>query len=163
MNKKSFTTFLAIAIAVFLAVSAVPAVSQDKTADTTDILREKLSSDKKLVIADAMKLTESEAKGFWPVYDAYQKELGALGDRYVKLVGEYSKTYQTMSDEDAKKMLDNYLAFEEDYLKVVKSYLPKFREVLSEKRVAQYYQLENKIKMVIYYEFVKVIPLMEGK
>jgi calcineurin-like phosphoesterase family protein len=163
MTKKSYAAFLTIAIALFIAVSAIPAISQDKAADTTDILREKLRSDKKLVIADAMKLTESEAKGFWPVYDAYQKELGALGDRFVKLVGNYSKTYKTMSDEDAKKMLDNYLTFEEDELKLVKSYLPKFREVLSEKRVAQYYQLENKIKMIIYYEFVKVVPLMEGK
>lgn len=163
MNKKGCTIFLTIAIAVFIAVSVIPAISQDKTADTTDILLEKLRADKKLVIADAMNLTESEAKAFWPVYDAYQKELGALGDRFVKLVGDYSKTYKTMSDEDAKKTLDNYLTFKEDELKLVKSYLPKFREVLSEKRVAQYYQLENKIKMIIYYEFVKVVPLMAGE
>lgn len=161
MNKKSFTTFLAIAIAVFLTVSVVPAISQDKTADTTDILRDKLRSDKKLVIADAMKLTESEAKAFWPVYDAYQKELGALGDRFLKQVKEFSKVHKTMSDEEAKKILENHLTLEEDYLKLLKSYLPKFREALSEKRVAQYYQLENKIKMVINYEFVKAVPLMQ--
>ena len=163
MSGKRYAFFLSIAIAVLMVFSVVPAFSQDNAADTTDILREKLRTDKKLVIADAMKLSESEAKGFWPVYDAYQKENKALGDRFLKLVSDYSKTYQTMSDEDAKKMLDNYLTIKEEELKLIKSYLPKFREVLSEKRVAQYYQLENKIRMVIYYEFVQVVPLMQAQ
>ena len=161
MSKKRYAFCLTLVIAVFMVFSAVPVISQDKAADTTDILREKLRTDKKLVIADAMKLTEKEAAGFWPVYDAYQKENKALGDRFLKLVSDYSDTYQTMSDEDAKTMLDNYLAVKEDELKLLKSYLPKFREVLSEKRVAQYYQLENKIRVLIRYEFVKVVPLMQ--
>ena len=163
MSKKRYAFYLTLVIAVFTFFSAVPAISQDKAADTTDILREKLRTDKKLVIADAMKLTEQEAKGFWPVYDAYQKENQAVGDRYIKIVSDYSKTYQTMSDEDAKTMLDNYLAVKEDEVKLLKSYLPKFRDVLSEKRVAQYYQLENKIRVLIRYEFVKVVPLMQAQ
>jgi hypothetical protein len=163
MSKKRYSFCLTLAIAAFMILSAVPAISQDKAADTTDILRDKLRTDKKVVIADAMKFTEKEAKGFWPVYDAYQKEAKALGDRFLKLVGDYSKTYQTMSEEDAKTMLNDYMSFREDELKLIKSYLPKFREVLSEKRVAQYYQLENKIRVLIYYEFVKTVPLMQAQ
>jgi len=163
MSKKRYAFCLTLVMTVFMVFSAVPVISQDKAADTTDILREKLRTDKKLVIADAMKLTEKEAAGFWPVYDAYQKENKALGDRFLKLVSDYSSTYQTMSDEDAKTMLDNYLAVKEDELKLLKSYLPKFRGVLSEKRVAQYYQLENKIRVLIRYEFVKLVPLLQAQ
>ena len=53
----------------------IPAVAQDKAADNMQILREKIKADKKLVVAGNMELTESEAKGFWPVYEEYQKEL----------------------------------------------------------------------------------------
>jgi hypothetical protein len=65
-----------------------------------------------------------------------------------------------MSDEEAKKILDDYLTFEEDYLKLMKSYLPRFNKALPGKKVAQYYQLENKIKMLIYYELAENIPLI---
>ena len=65
----------AIAIVIF---GFTPAWSaQDKPADNMQILRDKIRADKKLVVATNMELTESEAKGFWPVYDAYQKDLQA--------------------------------------------------------------------------------------
>jgi len=142
------------------ALLAVPAMSQEKPADTMQIVREKLHADKKLLVAEVMKFTESEAKAFWPVYDAYQKELGKLGERFLKLVNEYAQKHGTMSDEEAKKILNDHLTFEEDYLKLMKSYLPKFNKVLPGKKVTQYYQLENKIKIAIYYELAENIPLI---
>ena len=47
--------------------------AQDKPADNMQILRDKIKADKKLVVATNMELTESEAKGFWPIYDAVSK------------------------------------------------------------------------------------------
>ena len=47
--------------------------AQDKPADNMQILRDKLKADKKLLVASNMELTESEAKGFWPIYDAVPK------------------------------------------------------------------------------------------
>ncbi len=35
------------------------------------ILREKIKTDKKLVVAPAMRFTQNEAPGFWPVYEAF--------------------------------------------------------------------------------------------
>jgi hypothetical protein len=43
--------------------------------------REKARADKKLVVASVLKLTESEAKAFWPVYNAYQSDMAAHYDR----------------------------------------------------------------------------------
>jgi hypothetical protein len=39
--------------------------------DNMQILRDKIKADKKLLVAANMELTESEAKGFWPVYEEY--------------------------------------------------------------------------------------------
>lgn len=160
MKTNRYTTLLAIALAIFMVFLAVPAISQDKPADTMQIVREKLRADKKLFIAEYMQFTESEAKGFWPVYDVYQKEISGLGDRFLAMIKEYEQKYSTMSNEEAKKILGDYLTFEEDYLKLVKTYLPLFNDVLSGKKVAKYYQLENKIKMVVYYELAENIPLI---
>jgi hypothetical protein len=53
------------------------------------------------------------------------------------------------------------MSIESDRLKLKKEYLPKFRKVLSEKKVARYYQLENKIEAIVNYEVAKVIPLVK--
>jgi hypothetical protein len=108
-----------------------------------------------------MQLTESEAKAFWPVYDDYQKALKKLGDRTLKMIEEFAKNYQTMTDEAANKMVDDYLALEADYLELKQLYLPKFKKVLPPKKVARYYQLENKIDAAIDYGLAAQIPLIK--
>jgi len=53
----------------------LPALAQDKPADNTRILREKIKEDQKLLIASNMELTELEAKGFCPIYKDYQRDV----------------------------------------------------------------------------------------
>jgi len=58
-------------------------------------------------------------------------------------------------------LLDEYLTIERLRQKVRDGYLPKFRKVLSEIKVARYYQIENKISAVVNYELAKQIPLLK--
>ena len=55
------------------------------------VLREKLKADKKLVVAANMDLKEAEAKGFWPIYDEYQKELEKARSIAREIVGELQR------------------------------------------------------------------------
>ena len=152
---------LALSLAAVLALGSLPAMAQDKPADNMQLVREKIRADKKLFVAENMQFTESEAKAFWPIYEAYQEESGKLWDRMLKLIEGYAKDYQTMSDETAKKLLDDYLGIEAEALKLKNAYLPKFRTVLSEKKVARYYQLENKVDAVLSFELAAQIPLVK--
>jgi hypothetical protein len=135
--------------------------AQDKPADNMDIVKEKIRTDKKLFIAENMQLTQSEAKLFWPVYDQFQSDLGKIKDRYAKLIESFAKNYETMSNETAKKLVNDSLKIKADDLKLRQSYLPKFRSVLPEKKIAGYYQLENKIDAVIAYQLASLIPLIK--
>jgi hypothetical protein len=161
MHVTSRTGLLVIALAVALAVVAVPAVAQDQRADTMQMVRDKIRADKKLLIADNLPLTAAEAKAFWPVYDRYQRELSTLNDRMIKLINEYAHNYQTMSDQTAKKLMDEYLAIEAARQKLRQTSLPRFRKVLREKQVARYYQLENKVQAAVSYELAAEIPLVK--
>ena len=152
---------LVMALAIALTVVAVPAVAQDQRADTMQMVRDKIRTDKKLLIAESLPLTAAEAKAFWPVYDSYQQELSALNDRMIKLIKEYANNYQTMSDQTAKKLMDEYLAIEAARLKIRQAYVPRFRKVLREKQVARYYQLENKVQAAVNYELAAEIPLVK--
>ena len=65
-----------------------------------------------------------------------------------------------MSDSVAKKLLDDSLLMDSEYLKLRQSFLAKFRGILPDTKVARYYQLENKIDAVLRYEQAKRIPLI---
>lgn len=153
---------LLIAVPAFAqdAATSKPAASE-QPADNMQILRDKLKADKKLVVAEAMELSEAEAKTFWPVYETYQKDLMGIQDRALALVKDYASNYGGMTDATAKKLLDSSLAIDKDRWTLAQQYLPKFRKVLPELKVARYYQIENKIRAVVNYELASAIPLAE--
>jgi len=140
-----------------------PVVSQDKQADNMKILLAKIKADKKLLVAANMDLTESEAKAFWPVYDAYQKNLKAINKRIAKLVDSYAADYQanTVTDEKAKKLTAEYVDIQKAEANLQASFVPKLSKVLPAKKVIRYLQIENKIRAVINYELAAEIPLVD--
>ena len=137
------------------------AVAQDKPADNMEVLREKLRADKKAVVASVLELTEGEAKAFWPVYNAYQSDMVSHYDRVLKLLDTYAKTYESMSNQTATTLVKQFLAIERDHVALLTSYLPRFQKVLSPKKVAKLYQVENKARALVNYELARGIPLVK--
>ena len=160
MKSKFVNSLLVVALTITFFGYAGSAPAQDKPADNMEIVKEKIRTDKKLFIATNMQLTESEAKAFWPVYEAYQAELGKLRDREIKLIDEFAANFGSMSDDVAKNLLDDSLSIDSSHLKMRQSYLAKFRGMLPDKKVARYYQLESKIDALLEYELAKRIPLV---
>ncbi len=160
MKAKVITGLFTIALTIIFIGLISSALAQDKPADNMEIVKEKIRTDKKLLIATNMQLTESEANAFWPVYESYQAEIGKLRDRGIKLIEKFAASYETMSDDVAKKLLDDSLSIDSSHQKLRQSYLSKFRGVLSDKKVARYYQLESKIDAVVEYELARRIPLV---
>jgi polyhydroxyalkanoate synthesis regulator phasin len=151
------------ALMVVIAAFPVPALSQEKPADNMQILRDKIKADKKLLVSENLNLTESEAKGFWPVYEEYQKDLVAINRRIVNLIKSYAEDYNanTLTDEKAKKLTDELVAIGKAEADLQAASVPKLSKVLPPKKVARYLQIENKIRAVVKYELAKAVPLVE--
>jgi hypothetical protein len=146
-----------------VALAAVPAFAQDKPADTNmQILRDKVKADKKLVVAANMNLNESEEKTFWPIFDAYQKDLQGLNDRLATSILAYADAYNknALTDEMANRLTDAVLAIDQDEVAMRKTYAGRLNGVLPGKKVARYLQIENKIRAAIRYEMADGIPLV---
>lgn len=148
------------------ALTAAPAFAQTapaaaKPADNMQILREKLQADKKLLVAANMDLTEPEAKAFWPVYEAYQKELHKLNDRIAMTIVNYAKEFnaKTLTDAKAAQLLDQSIAIEEAETKLKRAFVPRLAKVLPGRKVARYMQLENKVRAIVKYEIAGEVPL----
>ena len=146
-----------------LTVFIVPSMAQEKPADNMQILRDKIKADKKLIVAANMKLTESEAKGFWPVYEAYQKDFDAINQRIVKLIKSYAAAdmANNLTDDKAQKLTAEFVNIQKAEAELQASYVPKLSKVLPPKKVARYLQIENKIRAAVKYEFAVNIPLVE--
>src|SRR5262245_54716078 len=105
------------AAAIFAAsFSLAQQKKSDQPADNMDILRDKIRADKKLLVAQNMNLTEAEAQKFWPVYEAYQKDLAASSDRLIKTVKEYAEAYnnKSITDEKARQLTDAILSLDQE-------------------------------------------------
>jgi hypothetical protein len=138
-------------------------VAQDKPADNMQILRDKIRADKKLVVASNMELTESEAKSFWPVYDEYQKDLHRINRRIAGLLESYAADFRSKSltDDRAKKLIDEALAIEHAEVNLKSTYAPKLSKSLPVRKVARYLQIENKIRAVVKYDLTQGVPLVQ--
>jgi hypothetical protein len=156
-------TLLRIVLIALVVALAAPATAQDKGTSNMEILRQKVKADKKLVVAMNMGLTEAEGKAFWPIYDAYQKDLEAIDVRLAKTIVAYAEAYNKgpVPNETAKTLLNDALAIEEAEVALKRSYVPKLEKALPEAKVARYIQIENKIRALVRYELADKIPLVK--
>ena len=163
MKRKNLATLILVIAAVMMILTVSPVLSQNKQADNMKILLDKVKADKKLLVAANMGLTESEAKGFWPVYEAYQKDLMAINKRIAGLIVSYVTDYleNTLTDEKAKKLTTEFVSIQKAEPDLQASYVPKLSKVLPPKKVIRYLQIENKIRAVVNYELAEEIPLVD--
>ncbi len=152
---------LSIVVGAGLVFGGHLTLAQQKAASTMEILREKLKADKKLVVATNMQLTQNEAPGFWPVYEAFQADLDKLNARLGQLIKRYAEAYRsdTLTNDKAKELLDEAVQIEEAEVALKRAYVPRLSGVLSPVKVARYLQIENKIRALIKYELAETIPL----
>ena len=154
---------LKVVILCLAALVAVPAFAQDKPDDNNmQILLDKVKADKKLVVAANMELNEAEGKAFWPIYEAYQKDLQAINNRTGATILAYANAYnaKTLTDEMAKQLITEALTIDQDEITMRKSYEAKLSRVLPGKKVARYLQIENKIRAAIKFDLAAGIPLV---
>jgi hypothetical protein len=156
------TTMSAVALAALVGF-AVPAFPQEKPANNMEIVHEKLKADKKLIVAKYMELTESEAKRFWPVYEEYQNDLQKINERLLNMLQSYAADYrnQSLTDEKAKKLLDEWIAIDNDDAKRRASYVPKVLKALPAKKAARYLQIENEYRILMKYDLAVTVPLVQ--
>src|SRR6185503_14021025 len=104
---------------------------------------------------------DDEAAKFWPVYERYQKEMNAIGDRLVAVIQDYAASFPDVPDDKAMKLVNDYLGVENDRVAVRRTYVPEFAKTLPGRKVARLYQIENKMDAVVRYDLAATIPVME--
>ena len=141
---------------------AVPGFAEPVSDTNMQILKEKLKADKKLLVASNMDLTDAEGKQFWPVYDAYQKDLDAVNKQLFQTIKDYADAFNkgAIPNDTAKKLLGEVLSVEEQEVKLKRTYAEKLEKVIPATKVARYIQMETKVRSLIKFEMAQQIPLV---
>ncbi len=153
-----------------VALIAVPtAWAQDKAAGVTDIaaLRAAVRADKKAYVASILKLTDAEAKKFWPVYDAYQRDLDLANQRRSLVIVDIVGTDKPISDLYAKNLATELFAADDAEIKARQKIQNRLIKPLPGRRImpvlkaARYLQLESKIRAIQLYDIAETLPLIK--
>ena len=158
MNKHVVAALFAVAIA-----AALPAAAEDKIADVTDMdaLHKVVRSDKRAFVATTLKLTDAEAKRFWPIYDAYQRNLDMTNRQRVVALEGLIALDKPISDLYARNLANQLMAADESETKARRTLQTRVLKALPAKKAARYLQLETKIRAMQAYDIAATIPLVK--
>ena len=151
-------------LAALLAIAGAGAASAQGTVNMTDqdqLLISQIQTDKRAVVLKTMNLTDAQVKVFTPIYDQYQAEMKKLLQRNSDLVNKYAATYETMSDADAKKLLEEAFKLRIDRTETLRKYARKMEKVLPATKVLRFVQIENKLTALLDWQAAQLIPLVK--
>ena len=156
-----------IAISVLFALLSVVASAQ--TADVSakpltdsdiQLLRSDVQAGKNQIITDTMQFTAEEAAAFWPVYKTYAQDQRGLGDERVQLIKDYAANYDNLDDTKARDMVQRMINIDDKNLNLREDYWPLFMKALGAKRAAKFYQVDNRLTLIINVQLSSNIPLI---
>ena len=128
-----------------------------------DLLRQDLRAKRKQLITANLKLTDTEAAKFWPVYDQYIKELIAINDKKFALIQDYATNYGKMSNFDSLLFIRNWLDSDIATQQLRQKYVPIVSKVLDGKKTATFFQLDRRIAMMLELQVASQIPLLQDQ
>jgi len=130
------------------------------TDEDIKLIRQDIQTAKDGIITDTMQFTDAEGKAFWPVYKEYAAEQRGIAEKRFAIIMEYAKTIDTMTDSGASSLTQKMLQLDDETQALRKKYVPKFESALGGKRAAKFYQVDNRLTMILNVQLASEIPLI---
>ena len=125
-----------------------------------ELMRSDLRTEKQAIVTKAMQLTEAQSELFWPVYREYETEMIKLNDERIQMIKDYAASYDSMTDETAKDLIDRAFKLEEGRNKTLKKYVGKMGKTVDMKTAARWAQVEQALGSAIDLQVASELPLL---
>jgi len=76
------------------------------------------------------------------------------------LIKDYAQNLENMNDDKAKDMVQRMINIEDKTLNLREDYWPKFMKALGAKRAARFYQVDNRLTLMVNIQLASEIPLV---
>jgi hypothetical protein len=140
-----------------------PAVVNEQFSDlepAIQMLRAEIGQNRRDVVKAAMLLTESESKTFWPLYDDYRAAMHEQGDRRVKLITDFLANRDSMSQDEAERLVKEALDIDKEKTSIKEKHFKKMSKVLSARTTARFFQIDAKLDAITDAALAARIPLI---
>jgi len=161
-----FLNILAVTALIFGMMpmpSASAQGSYEKLKEEIELTAAIINLERKEIINQNMKLSGDEERRFWSLYNDYRLTMNEVGKRKTKLITDYADRVNTgnLSDAEELRLLKEFISIERLKLTRKEEYISKFQKVLPLKKVALFFQIENKIDALLNFDLAKAIPLVK--
>lgn len=110
--------------------------------DELQLLQAHYGMDKREIIDEFVELSEEQESVFWELYDAYELERKALGEKRFELLQKYVDEYGTVQADNADNFMKEAIAIRTKSDKLRDSYYAKIRMQTDPVVAMQFYQIE---------------------
>jgi hypothetical protein len=157
-------TLTALAGTASAQAGAAPQASDSREVNLrayVELLRSDVRSQKVAILTEMMDFTEAEDTAFWPIYREYDVELSTINDDRVKLITDYAKNYEAMTDEAADRIARGAIDLEGRRHALKQKYYDRVKGALSAKQAARFLQIENQLLMLIDLQIAAALPVVK--
>jgi hypothetical protein len=149
---------------VLLAVIGMATFSKAQSdKEEIELMQAAFGMDKKTVVNEFVKPSDTQKDAFWKLYDQYETERKALGKERIDLLKQYAKQYQTMTAEQADAWTKKVMDLQKRTDKLITTYYDKVKGISDAVVATQFYQIENYILANIRAEILEQVPFLHEK
>jgi hypothetical protein len=154
-----------LALPPMLLTAAPVAKVDDNIYNYLQLLRSDFNSAKVEIIDRIMKLSAEDAKKFWPMYRAYENELGTQAIRRAELITEFVQSHKdgTFDNARAKDMAKRWFKVQRARLDLIQKYHGRIAKALSPIQAGQFLQIENQLAIFVDITIAGEMPLVGEK
>lgn len=173
LKPSSCTRLLAalfVALTLPLAAQAAPAAEvDDNILNYLQLLRSDFNSAKVELVNRIMKLSEADAKKFWPLYREYENELGRLSIQRAEFIAEFIKHHEAgvqgtpEGNDRAKDMARRWFKVQRARLDLLEKYHRKIQKALTPVQAGQFLQIEHQIGLFVDVTIASEMPIVGQK
>ena len=160
---------MVIAIVALAAVAASIGRAQEESFDAREqnfrayvtLLRPDIKAERKDIINAIMQFNDSDATKFWPIFQQYDAELTTIGDGRMKLIVDYARNYENLTNEQADALMSKAFELEAQRAILKKKYFDKMKAQLSATQAAKFFLVENQIQHIIDLQISASLPVVQ--
>jgi ATP-dependent protease HslVU (ClpYQ) ATPase subunit len=135
--------------------------SQSNATDEVALLQDIYGKSKTDLVNQYMNLSEPQATAFKKIYDEYEVERKALGQKKIQLINDYANSYATLDDAKAAELTETNLKNNAASEKLLCKTFKKAKKAIGGLNAAKFVQLEQYLQVTIRAEIQDSIPFID--
>lgn len=149
-----------LSVILVIAVVSFSSYAQSSYKEDVELVQSIYGKSKSDLVKQYMNLSDVQTTAFTKVYDNYETERKALGQKKLQLINDYATNYATLTDEKADEIAKGTLKNNQEYEKLYSKTYGQAKKAIGAINAAKFIQLEVYLQTVIRNEIQESIPFI---